>query len=66
VDISKKKKKKVPNTQDTAYKTQKGQQAEEPSEDASVPLWREKKAITRREEGTWEGKWMGGGVERGT
>jgi hypothetical protein len=34
-----------------------------PSEDASVPLGREKKAITNgeggREGGTWEGKWIG-------
>ena len=35
-----------------------------PSEDASVPLGREKKTIT-----SWEGKWMGSGCgvgERGT
>jgi hypothetical protein len=33
------------------------------SEDASVPLGREKKAIHKvgRERGTWEGKWMGWG-----
>jgi hypothetical protein len=30
-----------------------------PSEHASVPLGREKKAFTSEEEGTWEGKWMG-------
>jgi hypothetical protein len=34
------------------------------SEDASVPLVREKKAITRGEEGTWKEKWRMG--ERGT
>ena len=31
-----------------------------PSEDTSVPLGREKKAITSGEGGTWEGKWMVG------
>jgi hypothetical protein len=30
-----------------------------PSEDILVPLGREKKAITRGEGGTWEGKWTG-------
>jgi hypothetical protein len=28
-----------------------------PSEDTSVPLGREKKAISSGERGTWEGKW---------
>jgi hypothetical protein len=53
VDINQKKKKKkkerkkeskkVQNTQDTVHRTQKGEQAEGSSEDASVPLGREKK-----------------------
>jgi hypothetical protein len=30
-----------------------------PTEDASVPLGIEKKAITSGEGGTWKGKWMG-------
>jgi hypothetical protein len=38
-----------------------------PSEGAfSVPLEREKKATTREERGTWEGKGTGEGVDRGT
>jgi hypothetical protein len=36
-----------------------------PNEDISVLLWREKKAITIGEAGTWEGKWMGVGNSRG-
>jgi hypothetical protein len=32
-----------------------------PSEDSSVPLGREKKAITSGEIRTWEGKWTGTG-----
>jgi hypothetical protein len=36
-----------------------------PSEDASVPLGREKKTITsRRDRGTWEEKWTGLGGHR--
>jgi hypothetical protein len=34
------------------------------NEDTSVQLGREKKAITSREGGFWEGKWMGHGEER--
>ena len=33
-----------------------------PIEDSSVPLGREKKAITSVEGGTWERKWMEGGA----
>ena len=33
-----------------------------PSEDASVPLGREKKAITSGEGGTWKGQWTGWGA----
>ena len=40
-------------------KTQTDQQLKCPSEDASVPLVREKKVITGGEGGTWERKWMG-------
>jgi hypothetical protein len=37
-----------------------------PSEDASVPLGREKKTITSGErEGIWEGKWTGWEAVRG-
>jgi hypothetical protein len=56
---------KVANTLATGHRTQKGQQAEGPSEDASFLLGREKKATTRGEGGTWEGKRMEG-AERGT
>jgi hypothetical protein len=43
--------KKVQNTQDTVLRTQKGQQLKCSSEDASVPLRREKKAVTSGERG---------------
>jgi hypothetical protein len=43
----------------------KGQHLKGPSEDASVPLRREMKATTSREQVTWEGKGMGE-MERGT
>jgi hypothetical protein len=55
-------------SQDTVHRTQKAQQAEKlkyPSEDTSIPLGREKKAITSGEGGTWEGKWTGAGVAWG-
>ena len=53
--------KKVPNTQDTAHRTQKVNKLNGPSEDASVPLGEggEKKATSNGEGGTWEGKGMG-------
>jgi hypothetical protein len=47
VDISQKKKK------DTVLRTEKGQQAEVPSEDASVLLGREKEASTSGEGGRY-------------
>jgi hypothetical protein len=63
VDISQKKKKKyrIPKIQSTELK--KINNLKCPSEDASVPLGKEKKAITRgerRRDLTWEGKWMDG------
>ena len=36
-----------------------------PSEDPSVSLGREKKAVTSGEGGTWEGKWTGEGERVG-
>ena len=64
MDISKKKKKyRIPKIQSTELK--KVNKLKCPSEDASVPLGREKKAITSGEGGTWEGKWMGVGGVRG-
>jgi hypothetical protein len=44
----------IPKTQPTELK--KVNKVKCPSEDASVPLGREKKATTRGERGTWEGK----------
>ena len=66
MDISKKKKKyRIPKIQSTELK--KVNKLKCPSEDASVPLGREKKAITSGGEGgTWEGKRAGLGRERGT
>jgi hypothetical protein len=55
----KKKKKFIQNTQDTVHRIQKAQQSECPSEDASVPLGKEKKAKTSRE-GRREGGREGG------
>jgi hypothetical protein len=63
VDISKKKKKKyrIPKIQSTEFK--KLNKLKCPNEDVSVPLGKEKKAITssqvRREGRTWEGNWTG-------
>jgi hypothetical protein len=64
VDISQKKKNyRIPKIQSTELKKDK---MKCPSEDALVPLEREKKAITSGEGGrTWEGKWMGVGVRGG-
>ena len=56
----KERKRKVQNKQDSVHRTQKGQQDEGPSEDSSIPLWREKKAITSGE----EGRDLGGKVDR--
>jgi hypothetical protein len=54
VDISFKK---VQNTQDTVAELKKVSKLKCPSEDASVPLGREKKAITSRKGGgTWESR----------
>ena len=68
MDISQKKKKKkrkktIQNTQDTVHKLKRLNKVKCPSEDTSVPLGREKKAITNGEGGrslggkmdTWEG-----------
>ena len=64
------KKKKVQNTQDTVHRTQKGQQAESAQvRDTSVPLGREKKAITSRDGGREPGRksgLRGSREERGT
>jgi hypothetical protein len=62
VDISKKQtnkqtKNRIPKIQSTELK--KVNKLKAPSEDASVPLGREKKATTRGEGGNWEGKWEG-------
>jgi hypothetical protein len=56
MDISQKKKKKkrkktIQNTQDTVHKLKRLNKVKCPSEDTSVPLGREKKAITNGEEG---------------
>ena len=57
----KKKKYRIPKIQSIELK--KFNKLKGPNEDASVPLGREKKAITRgREGGAWEGKWMGKGI----
>jgi hypothetical protein len=50
---------KVQNTQDPVHRTQEGQQAKCPSEDVSVPLWREKKVITSGD----GGRELGGKVD---
>jgi hypothetical protein len=44
----------IQNIQDIVHRTQKFNKLKCPSEDASVPLGREKKTITSG--GTWEGK----------
>jgi hypothetical protein len=63
VDISQKKKCQIPKIQLTELKQV--NKLKGPTEDASVPLGREKKATTKGEGGTWEGKVMGR-IERGT
>jgi hypothetical protein len=50
VDIKKRKTKQVQNTQDIVHRSQKVNKLKCPSEDASVPLGREKKAIISKEE----------------
>ena len=50
----------IPKIQSTELK--KFNKLKRPSEDASVPLGREKKGITSGEGGIWEGKWVGRGV----
>ena len=57
MDISQKKKYRLSKIQSTELK--KVNKLKCPSEDASVPLGREKKAITSGEGGTWKGKEMG-------
>ena len=62
MDISKKQtnkqtKNRIPKIQSTELK--KVNKLKAPSEDASVPLGREKKATTRGEGGNWEGTGMG-------
>jgi hypothetical protein len=54
---------KVHNTQNTVYRTQKVDKLKGPSEDTSVPPGKGKKAITKGEKWTWEGKGMRWGEE---
>jgi hypothetical protein len=49
-------------SQDTVHRTQKGQQAEGPKGGCLSPTWREKKAITSEEGGSY----LGGKVDRGS
>jgi hypothetical protein len=61
VDIIHKKKYRIPKIQSTELK--KTNKLNCPNENASIPLGREKKAISSGggvEGGNWEGKWMGG------
>ena len=60
MDISQKKKYRIPKIQSTEFKMLNKLKC--PSEDASVPLGREKKAITSGEGGREGGRGSGGGT----